>query len=1230
MIINSTTLIDLVKENKKLSETLFPKLIARLISASVNSNGYTRFPSGDAVFTPGVDGVLQDVKSCNKFVPEGNSIWEIGTNKSAIDKIESDYNKRALEDRGLNKAEYTYIAVVSSILNSTDKQAFCDNQTKDGPFKKVCIIDANDIASWLERHVDIEIWLLKQYGKKVEEYGVCLLKDEWMRIAGCATPNLTFEIFKLSNESKAEKFIQDIKEQKENKIYTISSQYYGKNYACSFGIAAMLSSEDNSLIERCLIVNSQDALNYVSVFCNDKIVFVNFNCQDEHFATKLNNTYVLFDTYFSDDIKLDFMQQNAFINAIQNLGFTNSQACDMAHLVDYNVLALRRLLTKIPLLKLPEWAKNKEKSELIPLLLMGELNMDEEGDVSILKELVGIDFDHYIECLNYWSEINESPIFKFGNIYKICARKECFDYLQVDIFSLKIKRLEEKLFNVLSETNDKYSKNSKYWHINDGSYKWRDKLIYNILDGFIIIADKSKKNQLHFDDFIGRIYTNLRGNLKLLLTLSHLFNKFVELSPEAYLRFLRNEIKDDKDTFSKFINAKSNGYFSNTYVNYILWPLEKALSNKNTALQAFDLLLTIYYDFCSTNEVREEVIKSLSPITAAEGIVAIPLPKKVEYFFRFISGRSRKDSMQIVKTLAGGGATSIMIGTSPSYRIMLKEKLNVTWQEIFEMESVALKWLLETNNSSEQVEILKSLLRNIHRRPFELMRKDFEAFGESVAKIEDENIKAEICREILDTRENILKFSDWANLKVYIEILDNLVNLASPKDLYIKNRYIIMNENFPLLDPPSFDDPEWYKKEEEKRNGVRRECISNLISTYGERVVERIIVDCGQQVYAIWPIVYDLSTNHLRDIKLFIENESVSGLRYYLSKMEFDDVKNIYGTYHDNLFVLSNLPYSDNIFKLINGNPHEGVYWENKSPYIGINCNFEYAYEKFIKFAPYQLIDALAYHLTTDYEHEIKLLKAIASVIDDKDLMPKMQSKIYALNELVAKMDKKYYSDELAKCEFELLPLLLSDLGDYPLGIKKYFWEHPEFLGKLLISLHNQKDQLVKDSIGQKILYEAYCSFGSGCYIPVDYLLQKKDELKSWANIVLEQSKSSDEIVRRLVKSAIINTIACCPRNRAQDVWPIREIADILEDLSRADYDDSYRVSSNFYCAYANRRGVRTVEDGSAEFALSAEFMKYKESYEFSHPITSKALEYIANGYESEGEMDRTWAYLGR
>lgn len=78
----------------------------------------------------------------------------------------------------------------------------------------------------------------------------------------------------------------------------------------------------------------------------------------------------------------------------------------------------------------------------------------------------------------------------------------------------------------------------------------------------------------------------------------------------------------------------------------------------------------------------------------------------------------------------------------------------------------------------------------------------------------------------------------------------------------------------------------------------------------------------------------------------------------------------------------------------------------------------------------------------------------------------------------------------------------------------------------------------------------------------------------------------------------------------------------LCKDYKQLYYQQFYRVN-------AYQRGVRTVEDGSAEFALNEDFAKYREKYEFSDPITSNALEYIGNGYQSEVQMDKTRAYLG-
>lgn len=129
---------------------------------------------------------------------------------------------------------------------------------------------------------------------------------------------------------------------------------------------------------------------------------------------------------------------------------------------------------------------------------------------------------------------------------------------------------------------------------------------------------------------------------------------------------------------------------------------------------------------------------------------------------------------------------------------------------------------------------------------------------------------------------------------------------------------------------------------------------------------------------------------------------------------------------------------------------------------------------------------------------------------------------------------------------------------------------------------------------------------------------------------MLQSVAEKDDSTCRLVKNAIINTLACYPRNGNNDIWPCTEIADIIENLSKRNYDDRFNVSSELYCAYNNRRGVRSVDDGSVERALGEQFKIFSENYKYSHPVVSRALEYISDEYFREAESDNLYATTGK
>ena len=74
-------------------QQLLPELVKRLIDTSVSNVSRISFPSGDATFLPGWDGIVSCEESIDT-VPAGISLWECGATGDVSGKINRDFNKR--------------------------------------------------------------------------------------------------------------------------------------------------------------------------------------------------------------------------------------------------------------------------------------------------------------------------------------------------------------------------------------------------------------------------------------------------------------------------------------------------------------------------------------------------------------------------------------------------------------------------------------------------------------------------------------------------------------------------------------------------------------------------------------------------------------------------------------------------------------------------------------------------------------------------------------------------------------------------------------------------------------------------------------------------------------------------------------------------------------------------------------------------------------------------------
>ena len=420
-----------------------------------------------------------------------------------------------------------------------------------------------------------------------------------------------------------------------------------------------------------------------------------------------------------------------------------------------------------------------------------------------------------------------------------------------------------------------------------------------------------------------------------------------------------------------------------------------------------------------------------------------------------------------------------------------------------------------------------------------------------------------------------------------------------------------------------------FEEELELREEKRKEVLSSLVSKYGEKIISRVIKDCSKKSFMIWKTIYEVSNNHEQDVCLLVEIGERTGLSFYLNKLSLSNLCSLVEKYNYDKLLLESFPYNKDTVFFIDGKKNEALFWRAHNVSTIEDVDFEYIFSKYIEFAPENLLGFFAYRYDYDYRHGITLLKKLADEsVESQDNGWGVNYKDY-LVKIVDNMDKKYFTNELSTCEFKLLRYLMDWLRDYPMGVKRFFWNNPFELGNVIIGLHNMTD-LKSNSVGSQLYFDSVMPIGGNCFIPIEYLRQKKTELKGWVGSFIETIEWKEDLTCRLVKNVIINTLVCYPQNINEDVWPCEEIADIIEGLSKKNYVDRFDVSGEMYSAYFRRRPTRSVNDGSAERALSEQFKIYCEKYKYTHPVVSRALEYISNDYLREAERDKLYSITGR
>lgn len=1207
MTIDGSKLSEFVRENKKASETFIPYLIRRLIKKEVDEKTLVNMPSGDAVSTKGYDGVLKVNKSNNAYVPEGKSYWEIGTNRDSLAKVKRDYEKRKKEKPDCT--DITYVAVSTGILDTKKKEDFLKDSNKDGYYKKVCLIDANDIANWASKYLDICKLIYKEYNSNLNNITVITIDEEWERISD-TDPKLCTSIFTNNHKGIKSKLIDSLKNHDE-RVINITSKYGGAELAYMFTIAAFM--ENDYIKERTLICNSEWDLKIVNSVCKDRIVLLNFSILNEKLITRNNNVYVFFDfPSLESNYELENIEQNEFEELLKLIGISSSKATELSFASSYNLLSLRRILSKNELDKCPKWAREKNSSELIPIALLGRLNFNDVGDTDILASIIDVKYDDYIDNLNKWVKYLEPPIRKSGGIYTVISRRECLETLSIESFSNRIQSLILKMTNAISNVYYSYTdENFEFYEVGIKQI-WNPNTIINILDGFIILSGLNRDYLEKFDNFVLEILNNIFGDFDLTASVAKYFVKFAELSPSIYLRYLSDIMEYDVGNYNKLLgmNIDKNNYYVK---QNIADAFDMLLREKYEAHNAFDCLLRMYNLYPNSTELEEKIIQVLSPYADRFNFVNISYDIRLKAFFEFIKDKDSRYYENIVQSIYDVGAKGVWFPKVKTYKIYEIIEKPISEDSFLIFKRKALSWILDHKNKKEMPDIIRIILDDI--RDVKVDKEYIDKTNQIVNDL-DNDVKLQVYKVILAEIESIIKNDEEEKNNEFLEILYTFSKSAMPKDTHFMIKHILYDDDWPIEHPPLISNEEYCKKEQEQKIEEKKKWLIEIIGKEGDRVIEELIEDAPKESSLIWEALFSVSSEHNRDIEMLIAKNNDNGMKTYLNKLNNKEIQIITENNIYNHAVLRNLPYRKEVIKIINETPYEEYYWASNYPRFDGTIDSKLESEKFLKFAPYRLLLMYAYRKDIEYDLGIRLLKRISDRKIEK-LLQNTDLDVYALRSLVDKMDNKFYTDELSEIEFSLLPVLLYHGKDYPTGIKKYFWVYPLKLADMLNELYLNKDKLNKNGFGFRMLLSIETPIRKLCFVPCECMLTEKDKIEKWAGQIMD---CSTEKTKNLLLKAVINTFVCCPKEICGGIWPIKEVADVLERLSSFYKFGDEKIANDFASSYIN------MDDASWEgedLVRAAELEKYRDYYCGSHPATSLALNKIIRSYFYFDELSK-------
>ena len=849
-IINENQLDNWVRGNAAKAQGIVVELVWRLICASCPSPQQRRFPLGDSIGQHGADGTLETEYEFLPFVPEGKSVWEIGTNVDARAKANRDYKSSSAVTPEAIRGETTFIFVtpLSGRRGWADSwkpegiETWLTDKRSRGDWKDVRVLDGTNLIEWISMFPAVGYWLAGLVNQLPDDFDT--IESHWHLLSAFGEPPpLIPKLFIINREQAAEKLKRLLVDRIDSQL-RLDTRFpqHLKDFVSAY-VASLPEAERYEIQNRVLIFDSKEALKKACSLNESHIFVADFSLDGDSgpqlIQAALNRRHaVVFSSApggapHGNACELFHPRISQMKEALIKSGYSEERARSLTNHAGRDLSALLRLIQGLS--AHPDWATQSEASDLAIAHFLGQWQEESEGDREAAEALSGKPYGEWIVKIRKAASAKSAPLEFLNGRWKFTSRYEPWLYLGKLIGPEVLERFEKISITVLSEADprlelpkekrfavDIYGKGPRYSsRIREGIAETLSLLGSH---GESLTACPHGQPQL----IVSRVVRELlsEADSKRWASLDDVLPLLAEAAPDIFLDAVEDASEKADEPFSGVFAEEGDVLFGGgSFVTGLLWALESLAWSGDNLIRVCGILANLAsIDPGGRWENR--------PINSLITILLPWLPQttggadKRHASLRTIARDHPDVAWNILLALLPRQHQTSMHTHRPKWRDYIPEdwRVGAVWGQIWRDQAVYADLALKlARNDPER---LASLLKYYFR-----MHPEYSNFAyvlrerlqsKAIISLPDDQ-RLELWTTIINKVTNHRKYADspaWAINGETLQELEAVADKIKPKEPEVRHKRLFSGRDFDLYE----DKGNW----EEQRNRLTQSRINAL------------------------------------------------------------------------------------------------------------------------------------------------------------------------------------------------------------------------------------------------------------------------------------------------------------------------------------------------------------------------------------------------------------------